>query len=203
VSEFNSGADVEEPMSAQVTPVHSKRLHHVLIEWAVILIVALVVSIGLRTFAFQTFFIPSGSMEPTLQIGDRIIVDKLAVDWGAIHRGDILVFKAPPSEDCGGSPVVDLVKRVIGLPGDKLYSLGDTIYVNGKRFDENWSHTEPLGTAIAPASDPITVSANHYFMMGDNHDDSCDSRMWGTIPRSDVIGKAFFRVWPVSRLGFL
>jgi len=180
-----------------------KKTHHMVLEWGVILLVALVVSVGLRTFAFQTFFIPSGSMEPTLQIGDRIIVDKLAVDWGSIHRGDILVFKAPPAEDCGGDPVVDLVKRVIGLPGDKLYSIGDTIYVNGKKFDENWSHTEPLGNAIAPANNPVVVGANHYFMMGDNHSDSCDSRMWGTIPRSDVIGKAFFRVWPLSRIGFL
>ena len=180
-----------------------EKTHHMVLEWGVILLVALVVSVGLRTFAFQTFFIPSGSMEPTLQIGDRIIVDKLAVDWGSIHRGDILVFKAPPAEDCGGDPVVDLVKRVIGLPGDKLYSIGDTIYVNGKKFDENWSHTEPLGNAIAPANNPVVVGANHYFMMGDNHSDSCDSRMWGTIPRSDVIGKAFFRVWPLSRIGFL
>src|ERR1035441_5442245 len=92
-----------------------KKTHHLLLEWGVILLVALVVSLGLRTFAFQTFFIPSGSMEPTLQIGDRIIVDKLAVDWGTINRGDILVFKAPPTEDCGGDPVVDLVKRVVGL----------------------------------------------------------------------------------------
>jgi signal peptidase I len=181
----------------------SKRLHHHLIEWGIILVAALVVSIGLRTFAFQTFFIPSGSMEPTLEIGDRIIVDKLAVDWGTIHRGDILVFKSPPSENCGGDPVEDLVKRVIGLPGDKLYSLGNTIYVNSKPLKEAWSHTEPLGNPIASASDPVTVSPNHYFMMGDNHSDSCDSRMWGTITRSDVIGKAFFRVWPLSRLGFL
>ena len=180
-----------------------RRTRHLLIEWAIILLAALLVSVGLRTFAFQTFFIPSGSMEPTLLVGDRIIVDKLAVDWGTIHRGDILVFKAPPTENCGGSPVVDLVKRVIALPGDQLYSAGNTIYVNGKKFDENWSHTEPLGNSIAPESNPIVVSANHYFMMGDNHSDSCDSRMWGAIARSDVIGKAFFRVWPLSRVGFL
>jgi signal peptidase I len=203
VSEIGTDESLDEgaPLNSVVTP--PKKGHHFLLEWGVILLVALVVSVGLRTFAFQTFYIPSGSMEPTLQIGDRIIVDKLAVDWGSIHRGDVLVFKAPPAEDCGGDPVVDLVKRVVGLPGDKIYSIGNTIYVNGKKFDENWSHTEPLGSAIAPANDPVVVSANHYFMMGDNHSDSCDSRMWGTIPRSDVIGKAFFRVWPLNRIGFL
>ena len=194
----SDGPDATPPPRAS-----NKRLHHLMFEWGIILLAALVVSVGLRTFAFQTFYIPSGSMEPTLLVGDRIIVDKLAVDWGTINRGDVLVFKAPPTEDCGGSPVVDLVKRVIGLPGDKLYSVGDVIYVNGQKFAENWPHTEPIGNSIAPASNPVVVSANHYFMMGDNHSDSCDSRMWGTIPRSDVIGKAFLRVWPITRAGFL
>ena len=168
-----------------------------------IILAALLVSVGLRTYAFQTFYIPSGSMEPTLLVGDRIIVDKLAVDWGTIHRGDVLVFKAPPAENCGGEPVVDLVKRVIGVPGDKLYSIGNTIYVNSKPLHENWPHSEPLGNAIAAAASPVVVPANHYFMMGDNHSNSCDSRMWGTITRSDVIGKAFLRVWPLNRLGFM
>lgn len=152
----------------------------------------------MRTYAFQTFYIPSGSMEPTLQIGDRIIVNKLAITWGTIHVGDIVVFKAPPAEDCG-EPVTDLVKRVIGVPGDSLKSEGNTIYVNNKPLDETWTHTEPLGGAITP----ITLKANQYFMMGDNHSDSCDSRMWGTVPRSDIIGKAFVRIWPLSRIGFL
>ena len=171
--------------------------------WGIILLAALLVSVGLRAFAFQTFYIPSGSMEPTLMVGDRIIVDKLAVDWGTIHRGDILVFKSPPTENCGGSPVVDLVKRVIGLPGDKLYSVHDTIYVNGTPLNENWPHNDPLGNAIATANNPIVVSPNNYFMMGDNHSDSCDSRMWGTITRSDIIGKAFLRVWPITKIGSL
>ena len=191
------------PDSGADAVAHARRTRHVVIEWVVIIVVALVVSVRLRTFAFQTFFIPSGSMEPTLLVGDRIVVDKLAVDWGRINRGDILVFKAPPTENCGGAPVTDLVKRVIGLPGDSLYSVGDTIYVNKKPLKEGWSHLEPLGSPIASAGDPIVVGANRYFMMGDNHSNSCDSRMWGTITRSEVIGKAFFRVWPLDRLGFL
>ena len=152
----------------------------------------------MRTYAFQTFYIPSGSMEPTLQIGDRIIVNKLSVTWGTINIGDIVVFKAPPAENCG-EPVTDLVKRVIGVPGDSLRSKGNTIYVDNKPLVEQWTHTEPLGGAITP----ITLKANQYFMMGDNHSDSCDSRMWGPVPRSDIIGKAFVRIWPLSRIGFL
>jgi len=195
----------ESSMSTDVAPEPSFRPRRrgrgvrALAEWIIILVVAVLVSFLVRTYAFQTFFIPSASMEPTLMVGDRIVVDKLSVDFGAIHRGDILVFKAPPTENCGGPPVADLVKRVIGLPGDQLTSKGNTIYVNGQPFDEKWTHTEPLGPAIGT----VTVPANHYFMMGDNHADSCDSRSWGPITRSEIIGKAFIRIWPISRIGAL
>jgi signal peptidase I len=182
------------------------RRRKLIIEWVAILVVAVLVSFLLRTFAFQTFFIPSGSMEPTLQIGDRIIVNKLAVSLGTINVGDIVVFKAPPAENCDpGDPVTDLVKRVIGVPGDSLKSTGNTILIktpSEKRFHplvESWTHAEPLGEAITP----ITLKKNQYFMMGDNHPDSCDSRTWGTVPRTDIIGKAFIRIWPLSRIGFL
>jgi signal peptidase I len=152
----------------------------------------------MRTYVVQTFYIPSGSMEPTLLVGDRIMVSKLGLDFGSIHRGDILVFKAPPSEHCG-TPVPDLVKRVIGLPGDHLTSKGNTIYVNGKPLQLTWTHYEPLGRSIGN----VTVPKNNYFMMGDNYPDSCDSRYWGTVPRSDIVGRAFLRIWPLSRIGFL
>ena len=139
-------------------------------------------------------------MKPTLLIGDRIMVNKLSVEFGTINRGDVVVFKAPPgvSQDCG-DPVTDLVKRVIGIAGDHLSSKGNTIYVNGRPLVENWPHYEPLGSAL----NNVTVLAGQYFMMGDNHFNSCDSRTWGTVPRSDIIGKVFVRVWPLKRIGFL
>jgi signal peptidase I len=152
----------------------------------------------MRTFVFQTFYIPSGSMEPTLQIGDRIVVDKLSVDFGTINRGDIVVFRAPASEHCGGEPVADLVKRVVGIPGDVISSRGNVILINGKPLKENWTHVEPLGDPIIKE----TVPANQYFMVGDNHPFSCDSRYWGTVPRANIIGKAFVRIWPINRLGW-
>lgn len=194
----------EEPESPPVPTRKKNRRRRALIEWTAIIIIAVLASFLLRTFAFQTFFIPSGSMEPTLQLGDRIIVNKLAVTFGTINVGDIVVFKAPPAENCG-EPVTDLVKRVIGVPGDSLKSSGNHILIktaSEPRFHilrEKWPHTEPLGQPIAP----ITLKANQYFMMGDNHSDSCDSRMWGTVPRSDIIGKAFIRIWPLSRIGFI
>lgn len=194
-----SGVLTSEPPPPPPPPTRTKKpRRRALIEWTAIIVVAVLVSFLLRTFAFQTFFIPSGSMEPTLQIGDRIIVNKLSVAWGTINIGDVVVFKAPPAEDCG-EPVTDLVKRVIGVPGDTLTSRGNTIYVNGVALQEKWPHTEPLGEPITK----ITLKPNMYFMMGDNHSDSCDSRMWGPVPRTDIIGKAFLRIWPLSRIGFL
>lgn len=188
----------EAPTPPPPPPTQKKPRRRAFIEWSAIIVIAVLVSFLMRTYAFQTFYIPSGSMEPTLQIGDRIIVDKLAVSWGTINIGDVVVFKAPPAENCG-EPVTDLVKRVIGVPGDTLTSKGNTIYVNGKVLDEKWTHTEPLGQPIGH----VHLKANQYFMMGDNHSDSCDSRMWGPVPRSDIIGKAFVRIWPLSRIGFL
>jgi signal peptidase I len=176
-------------------PKSPKSRQRAIAEWVVIVVVAVVASLIIRTFVFETYFVPSGSMIPTLQIGDRIIVDKLSVDFGTIHTGDIVVFKAPAdvAADCG-DPVADLVKRVIGLPGETLISKGNTIYINGKALNENWPHTEPFGTAIKK----ITLKKNQYFMIGDNHLPSCDSRVWGTVPRSAIIGKVFLRVWPLS-----
>jgi len=166
------------------------------IEWVIVLVVAVALSFLVRTFVFQEYYVPSKSMKPTLYVGDRILVNKLAVDFGTINIGDIVVFKAPPDvlKDCGDS-VPDLVKRVIGTPGDKLHSVGNTIYVNGKPLDQKWSVFKNIGSK---AITPITLKSNQYFMLGDNHADSCDSRYWGPVPRSDIIGKVFLKVWPLS-----
>jgi len=188
----------EDGVATPPEPRRARRRRRLVLEWTFIIVLAVAVSFIMRTYVVQTFFIPSASMQPTLQVGDRILVSKLSVDFGTIHRGDIVVFKAPPAEHCGDA-VSDLVKRVIGLPGDHLTSRGNTIYVNGKRLDETWSHIEPLSTPIGH----VTVPANSYFVMGDNHPNSCDSRFWGSVPRKDLIGKVFFRIWPPSRIGFL
>ena len=170
-----------------------------IIEWGAIIVVAVLVAFVVRTYIVQTFYIPSGSMEPTLQVGDRILVSKLSTEFGSVHIGDILVFKRPPKENCGGAPVPFLVKRVIGLPGDHLTSKGNTIYVNGKVLDQTWSYYNP----VSPAIGNVVVPKNTYFMLGDNHGDSCDSRYWGPLPANLVVGKAVLRIWPLSRFGTL
>jgi signal peptidase I len=187
--------DLIEPTDDVPTPAKRWR-HKGLVEWIIVLAVAVSVSLLVRTFVVQTYFIPSRSMKPTLHIGNRILVDKLAVDFGTINIGDIVVFKAPPgvATQCHDK-VADLVKRVIGVPGDTLTSRGNTIYVNGAPLKENWTHYEPLGPPIKK----ITLRPGRYFMMGDNHADSCDSRYWGTVPRSDIIGKVFLKFWPLSQ----
>jgi len=200
VSVVDPGTEVD---AVNATTRRQKHRRRVVTEWLIIIVAALAVSFVMRTYVVQTFYIPSASMEPTLQIGDRIIVSKLSVNLGTINRGDIVVFKAPPAEHCG-EVVTDLVKRVIGLPGDYLTSKGNTIYVGTSpttevALSEPWTHTEPLGTPIGN----VHVPANTYFVMGDNHADSCDSRMWGSVPKSDIIGKVFLRIWPLSRVGFL
>ena len=168
-------------------------------EWAVIAIVAIGVSLPVRAFAFQTFYIPSGSMEPTLWPGDRIVVDKLSVEFGTINIGDIVVFHAPAGvkSQCHDA-VADLVKRVIGLPGDHLTPKGNTIYVNGKPLDQRWM----IRPEISPPIGDVTVPAGQYFMMGDYHSNSCDSRYWGTVPRADIIGKVFLKIWPPSAISW-
>ena len=188
--------DADAPPRETAPPKRKRSRKRAFTEWFIIVVIAVLASLGLRTFVVQTFSIPSKSMKPTLYVGNRILVDKLSVTFGTINRGDILVFKAPAdvAKDCSDD-VTDLVKRVIGLPGDHLTSKGNTIYVNGKPLKEAWSHYEPLGDPIGH----VTVPANHYFMMGDNHANSCDSRYWGTVPRSDMIGKVFLKFWPLGQ----
>jgi len=176
-------------------------------EGVIVVVVAVLVAVLLRTFVVQTFYIPSGSMEPTLQIGDRILVNKLSYDLHGVHRGDIVVFSRPPAENCGGPQVNDLVKRVIGLPGNVVSLSGGYVYIDGKRLDESWLPASEQGVTMAgpPGTSsnlahPYRVPANDYFVMGDNRTDSCDSRYWGPISKSLIVGKVEVRVWPLSSI---
>ncbi|MGH9109704.1 MAG: signal peptidase I [Acidimicrobiales bacterium] len=176
-----------------------------LAEWAVIVVLAVVVAFLVRTFVAQTFYIPSTSMYPTLKAGDRIVVDKLSYDFHSVHRGDIVVFRRPPAENCGGAPVPDLVKRVIGLPGNVVSARAGHMYVNGRELQEPWLPKTvhmftPTAATYTSTFGPTTVPPGRYFMMGDDRRISCDSRMWGTVSRSYFVGKVDLIVWPPSDL---
>lgn len=176
-------------------------------ETVVVVVIAVVVAVVLRTFFVATYSIPSGSMEPTLNIGDRILVDKLAYDLHGIGRGDIIVFSTPKDEHCAGPPVADLVKRVIGLAGETISLSGGQVAINGKVIAEPWlpasvqRQTAP-GPSTAPyaLNQPFKVPAGDVYVMGDNRTESCDSRYWGPIKTSSIVGKVDMRIWPVSRL---
>jgi len=186
---------------AATTANQHRRRHGWIVETVVVVVVAVVVAVVLRAFVIQTFFIPSGSMEPTLKIGDRILVDKLSYHLHGVGRGDIIVFKTPPAEvgKCAGPPVPDLVKRVIGLPGEEISSRGNTVLINGKPLAEPWlPRHDPLGQPITPTRIP----ANRYFVMGDNRANSCDSRDWGLVPRSSIVGRVVAVFWPFSQFHF-
>jgi signal peptidase I len=162
------------------------------VEWVAVAAVALLIAVVLRTFVVQTFYVPSGSMLPTLQIGDRIIVNKL---YGPVHRFDIIVFRRTPEDT--STTDADLVKRVIGLPGETIWSRGDTIYVNGKAINESWLPTT-TGSSCPQAAYDIQkthIPANDYFVMGDCRGNSEDSRAWGFVPSTYIVGKVFVVVW--------
>ncbi len=161
------------------------------------LLVAIGVAVGIRTFVVQTFFIPSASMEPTLMVGDRILVDKLSYHLHAVHRGDIVVFATPPGEDAGPD-VKDLVKRVIGLPGETISSAG------GPGRDQRQAPQRALareGHGDHRDHHP-EIPADEYFVMGDNRSDSQDSRFFGPIHRSLIVGRVVLKIWPLTSFHF-
>ncbi len=170
-----------------------------LAEWAAVAVIALTLAVVVRTFVAQMFYIPSGSMLPTLQIGDRIVVDKLSYDFGSVHRGDIVVFARPPLEE---ADYTDLVKRVIGLPGDVISTSGGHVDIDGRPLAEPWLPNPPPPTYPSPEPEafslqhPYRVPSGEYFVMGDNRTDSEDSRYFGPIPKSLIVGKMVMRVWP-------
>jgi signal peptidase I len=173
-----------------------------IVEWVAVVVGALVVALVVKTFLFQAFYIPSASMEPTLEKGDRVLVNKLSYDLHDVHRGDIIVFELPPDK-VGPDGIKDLIKRVIGLPGDEIESRDGEVYINDKLLKEPYL---PEGvTTDHPPIDKQTVPKGHVFVMGDNRDNSADSRFEnrGPIPIDTIIGRAFIQVWPPTDIGGL
>lgn len=155
--------------------------------------VAVVLALIIRVFLFQFFVIPSGSMEPTLTEGDMIVANKIIYRFSEPKRGDIIVFKYPLNPDR------DFVKRLIGLPGEKVQIKNSTLYINDKVVAQPYL---PKGL-VYPDYGPVTVQKDKYFMMGDNRNNSLDSRVWGEMPEENIIGKASLIYWPVKRIRIL
>jgi signal peptidase I len=186
-------------------------------ELPILIVVALVVAVLIKTFLVQAFFIPSGSMNDTLLEGDRVMVNKLAYRFGDPARGDVIVFDSPMEADGDGetifgavvrhvaeslglsSPDSALIKRIIALGGETIEVRRNRVYIDGQPIDEPYLKE---GSSM-PDYGPFTVPEDRVFVMGDNRSSSSDSRVFGPVEESEIVGKAFVRVWPPSRWGGL
>ncbi len=175
-------------------------------EYAEAAVIAILLALFIRTFVVQAFKIPSGSMKPTLLVGDHILVNKFLygikipftnktlIPISEPERGDIIVFIYPVD------PEKDFIKRVIGLPGDTVEISGEKVLINGKPYDDEHGFYSKMGSASAQVGKgshfgPVTVPKDRLFVMGDNRNHSYDSRFWGFVPLSSVKGKAFIIYW--------
>lgn len=167
------------------------------LEWLTILGGALVVALVVTRFLVQAFFIPSLSMYPALEEGDRVLVNKLSYRLHEIRRGDLIVFERPSDE--GPGQVKDLIKRVVGLEGERIEARGGRVLIDGKPLPEPYLARDVRTTNLEPG----VVPDGHVFVMGDNREDSRDSRFFGPLPEDLVIGRAFVKVWPLDDLELL
>jgi signal peptidase I len=172
-----------------------KKLKHWLFDWTETILVAFILALVIRAFFVQVFWIPSSSMEPTLDIQDRIIVNKVTYHFREPRRQEVVVFREVAPE---GSPKRDIIKRVMGLSGEVLQVKDGVIFIDGKKVLE--SH--PMHNDFADFG-PVAIPEDHYFVMGDNRPASADSRFWGFLPKENLIGPAILRIWPISKLGLI
>jgi len=158
-------------------------------EWIFTLVLAVLLSLAIRTYVAEARWIPSTSMLPTLKVGDHILIEKVSLKINGINRGDIVVFQAPPASRLDEV----MIKRVIGLPGDIVSINKGTVYTNGIALEEPYELERPRNDFK-----PFTVPQGSLFVMGDNRNNSFDSRYWGVVPEDLVIGKAMARFYPID-----
>jgi signal peptidase I len=192
--------------------------HHSLVELLLIVVVALGLALLIQAFLVKPYRIPSESMEPTLDVGQRVLVSRFNYKLSDPDRGDIVVFHPPEgaaSNSCGTqhpedqacpSPTrtrddVNFIKRIVAIPGDRLSIRGGHAVVNGVLQKEDFTRACAPGTCDFPR--PIKIPAGYFFMMGDNRGASDDSRFWGPVPEKWIIGQAFATYWPPKRVGIL
>jgi signal peptidase I len=187
-------------------------------ELAVLVVTALVIAVVVKTFVAQAFYIPSGSMLPQLQIDDRVVVSKVAYRLHDPRRGDIVVFDAPGEQPAESSPLVERVvrglvqsiglaapstdeyiKRVVALPDERVEGHDGKVFVDGRELVEPYLQASVVTSDFAA----VVVPPGTVWVMGDNRTNSADSRVFGPVPRSTIVGRAFARVWPLNHTSFL
>ena len=191
----------------------------VAIDWVVTIVGAVAIVLAIKAWVVNPYRIPSSSMEPTLHCAvpaqgceastsDRVLACRFCYPLRSPHRGDIVVFKTPPlaEQECGSQGT--FVKRLIGLPGDVWEERSGFVYINGKKLNETYilpdrRDDRTLGLSDLPPRNTYTrIPKDYYLMMGDNRKSSCDSRVWGLVPRKNLIGNVFATYWPPSRISF-
>ncbi|HEY7538473.1 MAG TPA: signal peptidase I [Gaiellaceae bacterium] len=178
------------------------------IDWLVTIVGAILIVLAIKQWVVNPYRIPSSSMEPTLHcarpasgceasFSDRVLACRFCYHLWSPKRGDIIVFRTPPQaeRECGSGGV--FVKRLIGLPGETWSERNGFVYINGKKLDEPYVHDDRRDVE---SFGPVKIPEGHYFMMGDNRSGSCDSRRWGTVAKSALIGKVIATYWPPSRI---
>ncbi len=185
-------------MQPEMKPQRS--LRRTVVEWAAVILGGILIALVVEAFLVQAFWIPSPSMVPTLEVGDRVLVNKLAYKLHDVHRGDVVVFTRPPAARNGtDSEIKDLIKRVVAVGGDTIEGRDGRVYVNGELIDE--PYLEP-GTRTETLP-PMTIPEGQVFVMGDNRENSEDSRYFGPIDEDTIVGRAFVKVLPLTDLGWL
>ena len=217
---FSWPTQPEEPTSGEfhhpldrVTGRLPRRLR-IAVDWFVTIVGAIAIVLAIKAWVVNPYRIPSSSMEPTLhcarpapgceaRFSDRVLANRFIYHFHDPERGDVIVFKTPAAAKakCGAGGT--FVKRIIGLPGERVQMRlrrgAAYVYIDGKRLDEPYIENDRRD--IGPA-ETYRVPAGHYFVMGDNRSQSCDSRVWGSVPRQNVIGKVFMTYWPPLRISF-
>jgi signal peptidase I len=215
------GADVEPATSEhefhhpldRVTGRLPRRVR-IAVDWIVTIVGAITIVLAIKAWVVNPYRIPSSSMEPTLhcarpapgceaRFSDRVLANRFIYHFHDPQRGDVIVFNTPPAAKakCGAGGT--FVKRIIGLPNERVQMRlrrgAAYVYINGKRLDEPYIENDRRD--IGP-EETYRVPAGHYFVMGDNRSQSCDSRVWGSVPRQNIIGKVFMTYWPPQRISF-
>ena len=180
-----------------------------MIEWVAVAVGALAVALLIKAFLLQAFYIPSESMTDTLNVDDRVLVNKLSYRIGDVNRGDIVVFEKPPAAP---GTIEDFIKRVVALPGETITFVDGDVFIDGQLLTEPYvdgdtrpsaSNINSAGCTNAPAPDRCTLAEGWFFVLGDNRNNSTDSRSFGPIEEDTIVGRAFLKVWPLGDLGFL
>ena len=167
------------------------------VELTQTVVTAVILAFGIWTFVAEARYIPSSSMEPTLEINDRLIIEKMSYRFREPVRGDVVVFN--PTEALKAQDFHDaFIKRIIGLPGETVLVREGKVYVNGEQITEKYIAEDPNYDY-----GPVVVPEGEYLVLGDNRNNSYDSHYWGFVPQDKIIGKAFVRFWPFNRLGSL